>query len=134
MIIWRFSASRLLSERAEQRAQVLVAAQFFILAPFITYEAVEKLATGGETETSWLGIGLTIATLAKSVSRSVSSSGGSGSSSGRRPPRTCSVAAGHCRARWVAREHAVRCLVARPRGGAGNRGRRHAGGAQGTPW
>jgi divalent metal cation (Fe/Co/Zn/Cd) transporter len=43
---------------------VLVAAQFFILAPFITYEAVEKLATGGETETSWLGIGLTIATLA----------------------------------------------------------------------
>jgi hypothetical protein len=64
MIIWRFSASRLLSERAEQRAQVLVAAQFFILAPFITYEAVEKLATGGETETSWLGIGLTIATLA----------------------------------------------------------------------
>jgi divalent metal cation (Fe/Co/Zn/Cd) transporter len=64
VIIWRFSGSRLLSERAEQRAQVLVAAQFFILAPFITYEGVEKLATGGEIETSWLGIGLTIATLA----------------------------------------------------------------------
>jgi hypothetical protein len=31
-----FSGSRLLSERAERRAQVLVAAQFFILAPFIT--------------------------------------------------------------------------------------------------
>lgn len=64
VIIWRFSGSRLLSERAERRAQVLVAAQFFILAPFITYEGMEKLVTGGDVETSWLGIGLTIATLA----------------------------------------------------------------------
>jgi divalent metal cation (Fe/Co/Zn/Cd) transporter len=64
VIIWRFSGSRLFSERAERRAQVLVAAQFFILAPFITYEGLEKLLTGGDIETSWLGIGLTIATLA----------------------------------------------------------------------
>lgn len=64
VIIWRFSGSRLLSERAERRAQVLVAAQFFILAPFITYEGADKLVTGAEIETSWLGIGLTIATLA----------------------------------------------------------------------
>jgi divalent metal cation (Fe/Co/Zn/Cd) transporter len=64
VIIWRFSGSRLFSARAERRAQVLVAAQFFILAPFITYEGLEKLLTGDEIETSWLGIGLTIATLA----------------------------------------------------------------------
>jgi divalent metal cation (Fe/Co/Zn/Cd) transporter len=64
VIIWRFSGSRLFSERAERRAQMLVAAQFFILAPFITFQAVEKLVTGGDIETSWLGIGLTIATLA----------------------------------------------------------------------
>ena len=64
IIIWRFSGSRIFSERAERRAQVLVAAQFFILAPFITYEGVETLLTGGDIETSWLGIGLTIATLA----------------------------------------------------------------------
>jgi divalent metal cation (Fe/Co/Zn/Cd) transporter len=64
VIIWRFSGSRLLSERAERRAQVLVAAQFFILALFITYEGVEKLVTAGDVETSWLGIGPTIATLA----------------------------------------------------------------------
>jgi divalent metal cation (Fe/Co/Zn/Cd) transporter len=38
VIIWRFSGSRLLSQRAERRAQLLVAAQFFVLAPFITYE------------------------------------------------------------------------------------------------
>jgi divalent metal cation (Fe/Co/Zn/Cd) transporter len=64
VIVWRFSGSRLLSERAEQRAQRLVAAQFFILAPFITFEAFEKLIVGGDVETSWLGIGLTLATLA----------------------------------------------------------------------
>jgi divalent metal cation (Fe/Co/Zn/Cd) transporter len=63
VIVWRFSGSRLLSERAELRAQRLVAIQFFILAPFITYEALGKLIEGGDVETSWLGIGLTIATL-----------------------------------------------------------------------
>jgi divalent metal cation (Fe/Co/Zn/Cd) transporter len=64
VIIWRFSGSRLLSQRAEARAQRLVAWQFFILVPFITYAALEKLATAGDIETSWLGIGLTLATLA----------------------------------------------------------------------
>jgi divalent metal cation (Fe/Co/Zn/Cd) transporter len=54
VIIWRFSGPRIFSERAERRAQVLVAAQFFILAPFITYEGLEKLVTGGDIETSWL--------------------------------------------------------------------------------
>jgi divalent metal cation (Fe/Co/Zn/Cd) transporter len=63
VIVWRFSGSRLYSERAEQRAQRLVAVQFFILAPFIVYEGLEKLLVGGDVETSWLGIGLTIATL-----------------------------------------------------------------------
>jgi divalent metal cation (Fe/Co/Zn/Cd) transporter len=63
VIVWRFSGSRLLSERAELRAQRLVAIQFFILAPFITYEAIGKLIAAGSVETSWLGIGLTIATL-----------------------------------------------------------------------
>lgn len=63
VIIWRFSGSRLFSDAAERRAQILVAVQFFILAPFIAYEAIEKLLTGGAIETSWLGIGLTVATL-----------------------------------------------------------------------
>jgi len=64
VIVWRFSGSRMLSARAEQRAQRLVAIQFFVLVPFIAYEAVEKLISAGAIETSWLGIGLTIATLA----------------------------------------------------------------------
>jgi divalent metal cation (Fe/Co/Zn/Cd) transporter len=64
VIIWRFSGSRLFSERAELRAQRLVALQFFVLVPFITFEAAEKLLSGGEIETSVLGIALTVATLA----------------------------------------------------------------------
>jgi divalent metal cation (Fe/Co/Zn/Cd) transporter len=64
VIIWRFSGSRILSERAERRAQVFVAAQFFVLAPFIAYEGIHRLVTGADVETSWLGMGLTVATLA----------------------------------------------------------------------
>ena len=64
VIIWRFSGNRLFSDRAERRAQILVAAQFFILVPFIVFEATEHLISGGDIETSYLGIGLTIATLA----------------------------------------------------------------------
>jgi len=64
VIVWRFSGSRMFSGSAERRAQFLVAIQFFILAPFITYEALDKLLTGGAVDTTWLGIGLTIATLA----------------------------------------------------------------------
>jgi divalent metal cation (Fe/Co/Zn/Cd) transporter len=64
VIVWRFSGSRVFSDRAERRAQVLVAIQFFILVPFITYEALDKLLVGGDVDTTWLGIGLTIATLA----------------------------------------------------------------------
>jgi divalent metal cation (Fe/Co/Zn/Cd) transporter len=63
VIIWRFSGSRMFSEGAERRAQILVAAQFFILAPFITYEALDHLLSGAAAETSWLGIGLTVAAL-----------------------------------------------------------------------
>jgi divalent metal cation (Fe/Co/Zn/Cd) transporter len=64
VIVWRFSGSRMFSDTAERRAQVLVAIQFFILAPFIAYEALDKLIGGGEVDTTWLGIGLTLATLA----------------------------------------------------------------------
>jgi divalent metal cation (Fe/Co/Zn/Cd) transporter len=64
VIIWRFWGTRALSEAAERRAQKLVAVQFFILAPYVTFEAVRALVTGHEADTSWLGIGLTIASAA----------------------------------------------------------------------
>jgi divalent metal cation (Fe/Co/Zn/Cd) transporter len=61
VIIWRFWGARALSERAERRAQKLVAVQFFILAPYVAVEAVRTLVTASEPEVSWLGIGLTTA-------------------------------------------------------------------------
>lgn len=58
VIVWRFTGGRLLSESAEQRAQKLVAIQFFLLVPYVTYESVHKLIGAERPEISWLGIAL----------------------------------------------------------------------------
>ena len=58
IIIWRFTGSRVFSHAAEQRAQKLVAIQFFILAPYVGFEAVRTLIATEEPDASWLGIGL----------------------------------------------------------------------------
>jgi divalent metal cation (Fe/Co/Zn/Cd) transporter len=63
VIVWRFSGARLHSERAERRAQKLVAVQFFLLAPYVGYEAVDHLAAGRHAEVSVLGIALTASSL-----------------------------------------------------------------------
>jgi len=64
VVIWRFTGSRRLSERAERRAQKLVAVSFFLLAPYIAQDAIRTLIAGSHPATSWLGIGLSIASLA----------------------------------------------------------------------
>lgn len=43
VIVWRFTGSRLHSEQAEARAHRIVAIQLFILAPYVAYEAINKL-------------------------------------------------------------------------------------------
>jgi divalent metal cation (Fe/Co/Zn/Cd) transporter len=58
IIIWRFTGSRVFSDAAEQRAQKLVAVQFFLLAPYIGFESVKALVTGDQADVSWLGIAL----------------------------------------------------------------------------
>jgi divalent metal cation (Fe/Co/Zn/Cd) transporter len=60
VIIWRFTGSRMHSNHAERRAQRLVAAQFFLLAPWVAYGAVHALVVGERPEASWLGIGLAL--------------------------------------------------------------------------
>jgi divalent metal cation (Fe/Co/Zn/Cd) transporter len=59
VIIWRFSAARMLSPAAEDRAQKLVAIQFFLLAPYVAFEAIQALATSEHPEVSTLGMVLT---------------------------------------------------------------------------
>ena len=63
IIIWRFTGTRTLSETAEARARKAVAVSFFLLAPYIAYDAAATLITRDRAETSWLGIGLAVASL-----------------------------------------------------------------------
>ncbi|MEA2419317.1 MAG: hypothetical protein QOE60_1523 [Thermoleophilaceae bacterium] len=63
VIVWRFTGHRLLSHAAEERAQRLVAIQFFLLAPYVAVEAVRHLVTTHEVETSVLGMVLTATSL-----------------------------------------------------------------------
>jgi divalent metal cation (Fe/Co/Zn/Cd) transporter len=59
IIVWRFTGARVHSHAAEERAQKLVAIQFFLLAPYIAFEAVSKLISGEQPDVSWLGMALT---------------------------------------------------------------------------
>ncbi len=63
IVIWRFTGSRTLSETSERRAQKLVAVSFWLLVPYVVAEAIYKLLTAAEPETSYLGIGLTVSSL-----------------------------------------------------------------------
>jgi divalent metal cation (Fe/Co/Zn/Cd) transporter len=63
VIVWRFTGRRLLSRAAEERAQKLVAVQFFLLAPYVAFEAVRHLVTAHEVEISALGMVLTATSL-----------------------------------------------------------------------
>jgi divalent metal cation (Fe/Co/Zn/Cd) transporter len=63
VIVWRFTGHRLFSHAAEERAQKLVAVQFFLLAPYVAVEAVRHLVTGHEPEVSVLGMVLTATSL-----------------------------------------------------------------------
>ena len=63
IIIWRFTGSRVFSEAAEQRAQKLVAIQFFVLAPYVGFESIRALAGAAHPEVSLLGIGLAVFSL-----------------------------------------------------------------------
>jgi divalent metal cation (Fe/Co/Zn/Cd) transporter len=62
-VLWRFAESRSASERAERRAQQLIGASFYLIAAYITVEAVRMLAGGGHPDVSWVGIGLAAVTL-----------------------------------------------------------------------
>jgi divalent metal cation (Fe/Co/Zn/Cd) transporter len=58
IIVWRFTGWRTLSHEAEDRAQKLVAIQFFILAPYVGIESARALIGGHHPEESIVGIAL----------------------------------------------------------------------------
>jgi divalent metal cation (Fe/Co/Zn/Cd) transporter len=64
IVVWRFSGSRIHSATSERHAQQLVALSFFLLAPYVATEALLALVHTHLAETSWLGVGLSIGSLA----------------------------------------------------------------------
>jgi divalent metal cation (Fe/Co/Zn/Cd) transporter len=63
VIVWRFTGWRTLSHAAEDRAQKLVAVQFFILAPYVAVESIRTLANGSRADESIVGIALAASSL-----------------------------------------------------------------------
>ena len=63
VLLWRFAASRVASEEAEQRAQKLIALSFYTIAAYVGFEALRTLIAAEPPEASWVGIGLAAFTL-----------------------------------------------------------------------
>jgi divalent metal cation (Fe/Co/Zn/Cd) transporter len=63
IVIWRFTGSRRISASAERRAQQMVAVSFFLLAPYITQDAIRTLIAGEHPSTSLVGIGLSVSSI-----------------------------------------------------------------------
>ncbi len=63
IVIWRFTGAREHSEASERRAQKLVAVSFFVLAPYIAFDALLSLANGSHAKTSWVGVGLAVGSI-----------------------------------------------------------------------
>jgi divalent metal cation (Fe/Co/Zn/Cd) transporter len=58
IVIWRFTGPRTVSEHSERRAQRWVAGSFFVLTPYLFYEAVTRLIQGARPEETVLAIAL----------------------------------------------------------------------------
>jgi divalent metal cation (Fe/Co/Zn/Cd) transporter len=63
VLLWRFAESRASSEAAERRAQRLIGVSFYVLAVYITVEAVRTLAGTQHPHVSYVGIALAAVTL-----------------------------------------------------------------------
>lgn len=63
VVIWLMTRGRSSSPRAERRAQQLIAASFALLTAYVGVEVVRDLAGGHHPAVSWVGVGLSIATL-----------------------------------------------------------------------
>lgn len=58
VIVWRFTGRRIGSIAAEERAQKIVAASFFLLAPYLVVAATAQLSTATAPAGSWVGVAL----------------------------------------------------------------------------
>jgi divalent metal cation (Fe/Co/Zn/Cd) transporter len=64
VVIWLMADGRSTSAVAERRAQQLIAASFALLAVYIGAQALHDVVGGHHASPSWVGIGLSVVTLA----------------------------------------------------------------------
>jgi divalent metal cation (Fe/Co/Zn/Cd) transporter len=64
IVLWRFAGARATSQAADRRAQRLIGASFLAIAAYVSVEAVRSLVGGDAPDASWVGIGLSVVTLA----------------------------------------------------------------------
>jgi len=62
VVIWLFSGGRGASERAERRAQQLIAASYALLVVYVVVESLRDLLGSHHPGVSWVGIGLAAVT------------------------------------------------------------------------
>ena len=63
VVLWLMAGQRSASQRAERRAQQLIAASFVLLAAYVFVEGGRDLLDGRHPAASWVGIGLAVVTL-----------------------------------------------------------------------
>ena len=61
VVIWRLASAHAMSER---RAQQMIAVSFYVLSAYVAVEATRSLVVADRPAVSWVGIGLSIVTLA----------------------------------------------------------------------
>jgi divalent metal cation (Fe/Co/Zn/Cd) transporter len=61
VVLWRLASAHAMSER---RAQQGIAVSFYVLSVYVAVEAIRSLALADRPAVSWVGIGLSIVTLA----------------------------------------------------------------------
>lgn len=64
VVLWLMSDTRSASAGAERRAQQLIAASFVVLAAYVGIESIRDLIGSHRPDVSWVGIGLSVVTLA----------------------------------------------------------------------
>lgn len=64
VVLWLMAGTRSASPTAERRAQQLIAGSFVVLAAYVGVESVRDLVGSHRPDVSWIGIGLSVVTLA----------------------------------------------------------------------
>jgi divalent metal cation (Fe/Co/Zn/Cd) transporter len=64
VVLWLMAGGRSASPAAERRAQQLIALSFAVLAAYVTVESARDLIGDHRPDVSWIGIGLSVVTLA----------------------------------------------------------------------